>query len=47
MRQALSVIVLVINIAVGFHALLSGSYFIVAACTLFGTMCFIDLKEGI
>jgi len=47
MRHALSIIVLVINIGVGFHALLSGSYFIAGACALFGTMCFIDLKEAI
>jgi len=47
MRHALSIIFIMINMAVGFHALLNGSYFIALVCGIFGTLCFIDLKDGI
>ena len=47
MRKILTVIVLLINVCTGFHALINGSYFIAAACSIFGVFCFIDLKEGV
>ena len=47
MKSMMSLIILVINIGVGFHAVLNGNWFIAAVCAIFGAFCFIDLKESV
>jgi hypothetical protein len=46
-RHMLSLTILVVNISIGFHAVLNGNILITLLCAIFGTLCFIDLKEGI
>jgi len=46
-RHMISAIVLIANIGIGFHAVMDGSYLTAAVCAVFGTLCFIDLKEGV
>ena len=46
-RYMLSLIILVVNIGIGFHAMLNGNILIALLCAIFGTLCFIDLKEGV
>jgi hypothetical protein len=47
MKSIMTLTLLVLNMGVGFHAIMNGSWFIAAACSIFGVFCFIDLKAGV
>ena len=47
MKHIMTFFLLVINVLVLIQSIIVGNYFIALVCAFFGTMCFIELKEGI
>lgn len=47
MKSIMAFTLLVLNMGVGFHAIMNGNWLVVAACSIFGVFCFIDLKESV